>query len=797
MRKKTYMVEKLDCANCASKIEKKMNELDDVKEVRLVFPSKKLIVEAEDPDKVLPKLINIAKSIEKEIEIEDESLKNRKSTYVGMHQHNSNCGCNVTENGLFRRVYKVENLCCRICASRIEQKILELPYVQDVSLAFTTEQLIITSNQDPDEFIDEIQKICEQVRHDVSLSTDEEKKDVETKFNKELLLILLGAVCFLSAIIFSKTFNLNVGFIFFIAGYILLGFDVVISAVRNLVKGQVFDENFLMAVATIAAFGIGETAEAVGIMLFFKIGEYFEHRAVEKSRQSIMSAVDMRPNNVILVGPHGEKSVAAETIEKGDTILVRPGDRIPLDGIVVDGETKVDTSAITGESLPLDLKIGGRAISGYVNSVSPIKIKVTNNLNDSMVTRILESVENAAASKPKIDKFLTSFARVYTPVVVLISILVAIVPPIVFHAQWGYWLYTAISFLVISCPCALVLSVPLAFFAGIGRGSREGILFKGGATLESLARVKSVVMDKTGTITKGNFKVQDICVEEKSGLSEIELLRLAASVEKFSTHPIAKSILNSAEEKNLNLLNATNIKEFGGKGIEAVVDENQVLCGNKKFFFEKKIDITSEYNSNTEVLLAKNFEYVGRIKISDTIKQDTVETISELKKSGLFTAIVTGDRELSAKAVAERVKVDKVYYELLPEQKLDVLKKIRNENGAALFVGDGINDAPVLAGADVGAAMGSGSESAIEIADVVYMNSNVSSITESIKIAKLVRGVSKQNVAMALFVKASIMILGLTGFASMWTAVFADTGVAVLCILNSMRLLKHNDKESN
>ena len=545
-----------------------------------------------------------------------------------------------------------------------------------------------------------------------------------------------------------------------------------------------------MSIATLGAFAVQSFSEAVGVMLFYRIGELFEDIAVRRSRSQIIEAIDMRPETVNLVtGVSDEvKVIGAEDALKGDILLVRPGDRIPLDGVIVEGETRIDTSPVTGEPVPVAACVGSSVISGCINNSGVIKIKVEKELEESMVTKILNSVENAAASKPKIDRFITKFARIYTPFVVAVALITAIVPSLV-TGNWHYWVYTALSFLVISCPCALVLSVPLAFFSGIGAGSKRGILFKGGLSLEALAGVKAVVMDKTGTITKGDFSVQHAVSASDFGIDE--LLSYAAACEINSTHPIGCSIVEAVKNKNLDIPSPKSVEEIPGHGIKANVNGRTVLCGNVKLMNKFDIEL-SNYKNDTfgsEVLIAIDGKFAGYIIISDTIKPDAAEAISVLKKKGIKTAMLTGDSKESAENIAKLTGINEVYAKLLPEDKLNKLTEIREKDGAVMFVGDGINDAPVLAGADVGAAMGSGADAAIEAADVVFMKSTAKSIPCSISIAKAASLISKENVIFALAVKAVFMILGLTGHASMWMAVFADTGVAMICILNSIRAL--------
>ena len=575
--------------------------------------------------------------------------------------------------------------------------------------------------------------------------------------------------------------------------YIILGYDILLTAVKNLFKGRVLDENFLMLVATIGAFIIGQGEEAVGVMLFYRVGEYFEELAVAKSRNEIMTAVDMRPEVVNLLIGEEVKITPAADANVGDILLVRVGDRIPLDGVVIDGESLIDLSPVTGEPVPVRKIYGDEIISGCVNTTGVLKMRVEKILQESMVTKILDAVENAAASKPRIDKFITTFARIYTPVVVVIAVLTAIIPGVI-TGDWQKWTYTALTFLVISCPCALVLSVPLAFFAGIGAGSKRGILFKGGVVLEALKNCSVVVMDKTGTVTQGNFILQKIM--PTGGITEDALLQLSASVEVVSAHPIANSIVLAAKNKGLDLIRPTNAEEIAGEGIVAETTFGKILCGNKKLMERFEINISAYHSTGfgTEVLVALNGEYAGNLLIADTIKSDAVSAITKLKEMGLSTAMLTGDAMESAQAVAAEVGIDRVYAKLLPQDKYNVLNDLRAKYGSVMFVGDGINDAPVLAGADVGAAMGSGADAAIEAADVVFMNSEMESIPKAIEIARTTNNIAWQNVVFALVIKVAIMALGLGGFASMWMAVFADTGVAMLCVINSVRILYQADK---
>lgn len=719
----------------------------------------------------------------------------------------ANCTCKMPDADVPKKVYILENLDCANCAAKMEHKIQELPEVRYASISFTTKQLRLSAaNQEA--LLPKIQEICQAIesavvviprgnqRPNIDRSYFPENfktKKIREKFflSMKLWEIIIGALLFL--LLFFGPYRGEFLFYGLMLSYIILGYDILLTAVKNLFKGRVLDENFLMLVATIGAFIIGQGEEAVGVMLFYRVGEYFEELAVAKSRNEIMTAVDMRPEVVNLLIGEEVKITPAADANVGDILLVRVGDRIPLDGVVIDGESLIDLSPVTGEPVPVRKIYGDEIISGCVNTTGVLKMRVEKILQESMVTKILDAVENAAASKPRIDKFITTFARIYTPVVVVIAVLTAIIPGVI-TGDWQKWTYTALTFLVISCPCALVLSVPLAFFAGIGAGSKRGILFKGGVVLEALKNCAVVVMDKTGTVTQGNFILQKIMPTR--GITEDALLQLSASVEVVSAHPIANSIVLAAKNKGLDLIRPTNAEEIAGEGIVAETTFGKILCGNKKLMERFEINISAYHSTGfgTEVLVALNGEYAGNLLIADTIKSDAVSAITKLKEMGLSTAMLTGDAMESAQAVAAEVGIDRVYAKLLPQDKYNVLNDLRAKYGSVMFVGDGINDAPVLAGADVGAAMGSGADAAIEAADVVFMNSEMESIPKAIEIARTTNNIAWQNVVFALVIKVAIMALGLGGFASMWMAVFADTGVAMLCVINSVRILYQVNK---
>ena len=692
-----------------------------------------------------------------------------------------------------RRIYRIQNLSCAHCASLMEEKIRKLPGVSDAVVVYATKQLRLAAD-DPEARLDQIRRVCMSIEPEVQIEPmDNIPRSNETlpDDKSEMRSIGFGAVLLIIGMILERFQPFASMFIHCLA-YVILGGDVLLTAFKNMKSGHIFDENFLMSLATLGAIAMGTYSEAVGVMLFYRVGEFFEHRAVEKSRRQIMEAVDLRPEVVHQIDTNGVvHTIPANQAKVGDLLLVRPGDRIPLDGIVRAGDSRVDTSPVTGEPVPVSVRPSSEVISGCINNTGALQVEVTNALADSMVTRILNAVENAAASKPRMDRFVTRFSRVYTPIVVVIAMITAIVPSIV-TGDWMHWIYTALSFLVISCPCALVLSVPLSFFAGIGAGSKRGILFKGGASLEALKNVRTVAMDKTGTLTKGNFIVQRIFPAE--GMNETALLSMAASCEQHSTHPIAHSILSAAHERSLQIVPPSKVQEIAGQGIVAMISGVTVLCGSRNLLETAGIDLSGHTvkTAGTEVLIAASGRFAGSIVISDTIKTNTKIAMKNLRKLDLITVMLTGDAQDSAESVAAQLDIQEVRARLMPEEKLDALRDIRAQHGAVMYVGDGINDAPVLAGADVGAAMGSGSDAAIEAADVVFMTSDPLAIGDSIEIARSSIRIAWQNIIFALVVKLGFMVLGLFGIASMWLAVFADTGVAMLCVLNAIRILYKN-----
>ena len=691
------------------------------------------------------------------------------------------------------RIFTLQNLNCANCASVIEEKLNQLESVSAATFTIGTKQLRITSTvEDMDALQEQIQAVCDATEDGVVVvpfvraAKKAKQDDHDHEHNASLSAIIVGAIVMAVAELTNWVPDQYMTPLLIVT-FVVLGWRIVWAAVKNGMKGKFFDENFLMSIATIGALIIGEYAEAVGVMLFFQVGIYFEERATERSRNAVMDAVDLRPEEVRLIACDGSVQVVnPEDVQVGSHIEIRPGDRIPLDGRVVEGTTRIDTAAVTGEPVPVSATVGTEVMSGCINVDGRIVLEVTHELKDSMVMRILDAVENAAASKPKIDRFITRFSRVYTPIVVALAIIVAVVPPL-FTGAWQYWIYTALTFLVVSCPCALVLSVPLAFFSGIGAGSRQGILFKGGKAIEAMSRVKAIAFDKTGTITTGTFNVQTVEVAGK--YTENEVLQYAAALEAVSTHPIAMSIVEEVQRRGVEFNAAKDVKEISGHGMVGTVEGHTVLVGNGRLLAKENIATPLiDYVYGSEVFVAVDGQYVGRIIIADALKADSKEAIRRMNGKGYQTVMLTGDVAASAKYIAQQVGIQGVRAELLPQDKLEVVQSLRNDHGSVMFVGDGINDAPVLTGADVGGAMGSGADSAIEAADVVYMNSNLDSVWRSLSIADRTLSIAWQNIFFAIAVKIIVMVAGVFGFANMWVAIFADTGVSILCILNSIRI---------
>ena len=611
------------------------------------------------------------------------------------------------------------------------------------------------------------------------------------QIKKRGIKIIISAILFVLALVitFSNEW-INNGL--FIISYLVVGFEILKKAVRNIFRGKVFDENFLMAVATIGAFAIGEFPEAVAVMLFYQVGELFQSYAVDKSRKSIASLMNIRPYYANIEKDGKIEKVDPDEVKIGDIIIVKTGEKIPLDGVIIEGRSSLDTMALTGESVPRVVKIEDEVLSGCINKDGLLKIRVTKEFGESTVSKILDLVENASSKKSKSENFITKFAKYYTPTVVIIAVLLAFIPPIILKdfSTFSVWLYRALSFLVVSCPCALVISIPLSFFGGIGGASKMGILIKGSNYLEALANTETVVFDKTGTLTEGIFEVQDIYAE---GIEKDELLRIVAHAENYSNHPIAKSV-KKAYNKEIDEKIIKNPQELSGKGIWAKIDEKDILVGNEKLMLEEKIDFKKCDEVGTILYVAIDKKYVGYVLIADKIKQDSPKTIRELKAMNIKkTVMLTGDKKEVGEYVAKKLNMDKVYTELLPDgkvEKVEELLKQKSENGKLVFVGDGINDAPVLTISDIGVAMGGlGSDAAIEAADIVIMTDETSKISKAINLSKKTMRIVRENIIFAIFVKIAVLVLTAFGASTMWEAVFADVGVSIIAIINALRML--------
>lgn len=695
----------------------------------------------------------------------------------------------------------VKGIDCVNCATKIENRIRSLDGVKDVSIDFINEKMELNTDKKEDEIVKLVQNATNLVEDNVKVSSmnaqhhnEDHHHNIDNVENIKKLLII-GGLIYLFAIILPV--NKYIKIILFVISYFIVGKDVLVSAYKNIRAGEFFDENFLMGIATIGAFLVGEYTEAVAVMLFYQVGELFQEMAVNKSRKSISDLMNIKPDFANLKVENEIKKVLPEEVNVNDLILVKPGEKVPLDGIIIEGTSTGDTAALTGESLPREFGVGDEILSGTVNNNGLLTIKVTKVFSDSTVSKILDLVQNASSKKSKTEKFITKFARYYTPIIVGVALLVATVPPFVLGNGTFYeWFYRALIFLVVSCPCALVISIPLGFFGGIGAASKNGILIKGGNYLEALDKVDTVIMDKTGTITKGTFKVVEINVKNNK-ISKEKLLEYVADVESFSNHPIAKSVVEEYEKNGQKVIKESIKKydEISGYGISAELDDTNILVGNNKLMELEKIEYDFIESIGTTIYVAIDREYAGNIVIADQIKEDSVNAVKALKNQGISNIVMlTGDNRNIANDIAKKVGINEVYSELLPNEKVDKVEEIfakkENKDGKVLFVGDGINDAPVLARADIGVAMGGvGSDAAIEAADVVIMTDELSKISDTIKIAKKTKKIVWQNIIFALSVKAIVLLLGILGLSTMWEAVFADVGVALIAVLNSTRVL--------
>lgn len=713
----------------------------------------------------------------------------------------------------------IEGLDCPNCAAKVERKINTLEGIKEANVDFLGKKIVVLADEiSENELVELIQTEVDKIEDGVKVFVPKvqagESSSEEEDTGKIKKKLLIGGILFVFGIFVPKTLFIPKLAVFLVS-YLVIGGNVLLSAFKNILNGQVFDENFLMAIATIGAFAIGEYPEGVAVMLFYQLGELLQGIAVNNSRKSIVSLMDIRPDYANIKVGEGIKKVSPEEIKVGEIIVVKPGEKVPLDGKIVKGASTFDTSALTGESLPREAKAGDDVLSGFINKNGLIEIQVAKVFSESTVSKILYLMENAGSKKSKTENFITKFARYYTPAVVITALIVAIFPPLLIQgATFLDWIYRALIFLVVSCPCALVISIPLGFFGGIGGASRHGILIKGTNYLEVLNDLESVVMDKTGTLTKGIFKVTEVNAENNIKINDFEnnkteltkplLLKYAAHIEKFSNHPIAQSIVaeyeNSVSKVDENVVK--DFEEISGFGIKVNINNHQFLAGNSKLMNLENITFDKKENLGTAIYLAADGKYIGNILISDEVKEDSARAIKGMKENGVKEIVMlTGDNEAIGKNIAEKLGIDKVFTELLPNEKVEKLEEIyktKSEKGKVAFVGDGINDAPVLARADLGIAMGgAGSDAAIEAADVVIMNDEPSKIVTAIKIAKKTKEIVWQNITIAFAIKIVVMALGLFGDATMWEAVFADVGVALLAVLNATRVLRYNPESSN
>lgn len=779
--KKVLILEGLDCANCAAKIEAQTQSLEGVNSATVDFVTKKLTIEAVDKKefgKILGEVTSIVNKLEPDVKIVDAEKKKVNKSIV-----------------------MLEGLGCANCAAKMEKEISGLEGVEFAAVDFVSKKLTmeISPKVNRTELNEKIEGIVKKIEPDVKIVFEKDTSKANIKENneeeegvnkKEIIRLVVGGAIFAVGIIFN--FQNWLELTLFIISYIIVGGEVVLRAIKGIARGQVFSEHFLMSITTIGAFFVGEYPEGVAVMLFYLVGELFQDIAVGHSRKSISALMDIRPDYANLKVGDEIRKVSPEEVNIGDIIIVKPGEKVPLDGKVIEGNSMVDTAALTGESVPRELEPGNDALSGFINKNGVLTIEVTKDFGDSTVSKILDLVQNASSKKAPTEKFITKFARSYTPIVVFGALALAIIPPLVIPgATFSTWIYRALVFLVISCPCALVISIPLGFFGGIGGASKRGILVKGSNYLEALNNVETVVFDKTGTLTKGVFEV--VKINSQIDFTNEELIEYAAFAESHSSHPIALSILK-VYNKDVDITKIEDYEEIAGHGILAKVGGKEILAGNSKLMNKENIKYQEVETLGTIVHVAVDKKYAGNIVISDAVKEDSADAIKGLKALGVRnTVMLTGDSKAVGEKIATQLGIDKVYTELLPADKVEKIEDLdakKSHKGKIVFVGDGINDAPVLARADIGMAMGGlGSDAAIEAADIVIMTDEPSKIVTAIKVAKRTRKIVMQNIVFALGVKAIFLALGAVGVATMWEAVFADMGVAIIAILNAMRIM--------
>ncbi|WP_455538824.1 heavy metal translocating P-type ATPase [Terrisporobacter sp.] len=784
--KKELVLGGLTCAHCAQTIEEDVKNIDGIQDSHMNFLNKKLTLEIDscyDENDIIKEAIELIDSIEPGLDIQVAASKQKK----------------VNNQELI-----LGGLTCANCAQIIEKKVPSIDGIENSHLNFVNKKLTleINLNKNEEKVVQDVIKLIDSIEPGLDIQIqdkdklDKKKQDMSENHNDnkfKYLKSIVGTLMFAFAFYQHLTGVENKYTLFiFLVSYVLIGGDILYKALMNIKNGRIFDENFLMVVATVGAIAIGEPSEAVGVMLFYKIGEYLQDLAVDNSRKSISELMQIRPDVANLKVGNTIKVVDPEDIEIGDYIVVKPGEKVPLDGLVVEGNSMVDTSALTGESVLRSIKKGDELLSGFINKNALLTVKVTKDFSESTVSKILDMVENASSKKSKTENFMSVFSRYYTPIVVALAVLLAVLPPLFIQGDsFGEWIRRGLIFLVVSCPCALVLSIPLSYFSGIGVASKKGILIKGSNYLEALRYVDTVVFDKTGTLTEGVF---DVVKVKTVGVTEDELMKFASIAEANSNHPIAKSILKYYN-KQVDLNKIEQYEEIAAHGIKVKYENNIILAGNEKLMESNFIEIEKNDDVGTIVYVALNNKFIGYIVIADKIKKDSEEAIKAIKSQGIKqTVMLTGDNKEVADSVAKKLKLDKVFSNLLPNEKVEKIEELyvnRNEKEKIAFVGDGINDAPVLARVDVGIAMGGlGSDAAIEAADVVIMTDEPSKISEGIKISKKTYKIVWQNIIFALAVKVIVLILGAMGMANMWEAVFADVGVTIIAVLNAMRIMK-------
>lgn len=822
-----YSLKGLDCAHCAQKIEDQLNKLDYVNECNIAFATTTLFLDVDENSFNEEKIKQVVCSIEPDVELVNQNSTHNEHAHEHHHHscdcdhdhHHHSCDCNHEHNhhhdhehhhdecgcgchhdhhdehvetmhhGDLKNAININinGLDCAHCAMKVEQEINKMDEVEDAMIIFSTETLKVKLNREmsDDELLKRLKNVIDKVESGITLSMKKDIKVIEKPklfVCKDHVELIIGTIIYIIGIILGGT-KYDV-FIFGIA-YLLIGYKVLFKALKNIKRGQIFDENFLMCIATIGAFCISDYKEAIAVMLFYSIGEIFQAYAVNKTRTSISSLMDIKSEYANLVIDDTVKQVAPEEVKINDIILVKPGEKVPLDGIIVNGNSSLDTSSLTGETLPRNVDINDEVLAGVVNLTGVIKIKVTQAYENSTVSKILDLVENAASKKAPIEQFITKFARVYTPTVVFLAVALAVIPMLIFKdAVFTDWLYRALTFLVVSCPCALVISIPLGLYAGLGKASKVGALIKGGNYLELLKDIDTIVFDKTGTLTEGSFEVVEVNGSD-------DLLMIGAYGERMSNHPIARSIVEKYGQE-IDQSRISDFKEVAGKGIKVKIDNDLYHLGNKSYIEDMGYQVTNPTTVGTVVHITCNDEYLGNIVVADKIKDTAITGIKRLKQSGIKdTVMLTGDRKEVADDIASKVGIDRVYSELLPQDKVTKVEELIQDNKKTAFVGDGINDAPVLARADLGIAMGGvGSDAAIEAADIVLMNDDIDTIGEAIDISKKTNLILKQNVIFTLVIKIGVLLLTMFGLSNMWMGVFADVGVTLIAILNSMRILR-------